>query len=114
MKVTNLIILSSLLGAAAAGQKEGKGKKLNGTARRGSKSNKVETVELEVGKHVRASSSWGYGNFNDGVYKGAEEAEKIWQDNGSDCGVSLILVHHMSSDFREVNLILTLSLLCLS
>ena len=92
MKVNNLIILSSLFGAAAAGQKKGKGKKedpnLIGTARRGSKSSKVETVELEVGKHVRASSNWGYGNFNDGVYKGAEEAEKIWQDNGSDCGVS--------------------------
>lgn len=26
------------------------------------------------------------GTFNDGVYKGGEEAEKIWVENGSDCG----------------------------
>ena len=65
----NLLLLSSLTGVSAA-------------AHNSSKSAKGETVQ--PGANTRASSSGG--SFNDGVYKGREVAEKIWEDNGSDCG----------------------------
>ena len=65
----NLLFLSSLAGGAAG-------------ADHSSKSAKAEA--LHPAGNTRASSS--VGSFRDGVYKGGEEAEKIWEDNGSDCG----------------------------